>query len=198
MQPKYLNHFKKVDPTIYKLAHEVGLKELSTPKDPFASLTRKIIGQQLSIAAAQSVFAKFQALFLKYEITPRALIKIKDKDIREAGLSWPKVSYLKGMAKDILTKKVVLTGLDKLKDDEVIDLLTKFKGVGRWSAEMFLMFDLKREDVFSVGDLGLRRAIEKHYKVADPSERELIQITKNWSPYRTYACMILWKSLEKK
>lgn len=194
----YLNHFKKVDPIIYGLSLKVGIKNLLAPKDYFASLTRKIAGQQLSVKAAQTIFNRFQSLFLESKITPQGLLKIKDEDIRNAGLSWPKVRYLKGMAQDIIDEKVVLEGLDKLKDEEIIELLTKLKGFGRWSAEMFLMFDLGRPDVFSAGDLGLRRAIERHYKLKNPSEKKLLSISKKWSPYRTFASRILWKSLELK
>lgn len=194
----YLYHFRKVDPVIYDLALKVGLKELLVPKDYFASLTRKIVGQQLSVKAAQTIFNRFQALFIEDKITPKGLLRIKDEKIRAAGISYPKIKYLKGMAQDILDEKVVLEGLDKLKDEEIIELLTKLKGFGRWSAEMFLMFDLNRPDVFSAGDLGLRRAIERYYKLKNPSEKKLILISKKWSPYRTFASRILWKSLELK
>ena len=126
------------------------------------------------------------------------MLKIKDEDIRGAGLSCPKVRYLKAMAQDILDEKVVLEGLDKLENEQIIELLTKLKGFGRWSAEMFLMFDLNREDVFSAGDLGVRRAIERHYRLKNPSEKKLLKISQKWAPYRTYASRVLWKSLELK
>ncbi|MCL5113559.1 MAG: DNA-3-methyladenine glycosylase 2 family protein [Patescibacteria group bacterium] len=192
----YLGYFKRVDPVIYGLSLRAGIKNIEVPKDYFTSLTRKIVGQQLSVKAAQTIFSRFVLLFPKGNISPKSLLEIKDEDIRGAGLSWPKVRYLKAMAQDILDKKVVLEGLDKLTDEQIIEILTKLKGFGRWSAEMFLMFDLGREDIFSAGDLGLRRAIERHYKLKNPSEKRLLSISKKWTPYRTYACRVLWKSLE--
>lgn len=198
MSADYLNHFKKTDPVIHGLSLKVEMKNLLAPKDYFASLTRKIAGQQLSVKAAQTIFNRFQALFPDSKITPQNLLKIKDEDIRGAGLSWPKVRYLKAMAQDILDEKVVLKGLDNLEDEQIIELLTKLKGFGRWSAEMFLMFDLGRPDVFSAGDLGLKRAIERHYKLKDPSAEKMIKLSQKWSPYRTYASRILWASLELK
>jgi DNA-3-methyladenine glycosylase II len=196
MKNGYLEHFKKVDPILYKLAQEVGTKEITVPRDYFASLTRKIVGQQLSVKAATTIFGRFQALFPSGGITPEELLKISDDQIRAAGISRPKISYLKGMAQDILDEKVVLEGLDKLSDEEVITLLTRLKGFGRWSAQMFLMFDLKRPDVFSSGDLGILRAMERHYRLKNPSPEEMEKLALKWSPYRTYACSILWKSLE--
>ena len=194
----HLDHFKKVDPIIYKLALEVGVKDLEVPKDYFASLTRKIVGQQLSVAVARTIYSRFQALFPEENITPTQLLKIKDDAIRAAGISRPKIGYLKLMAQDILAEKVVLEDLDDLSDKQVIDLLTQLKGFGQWSAEMFLMFDLGREDVFSAGDLGLLRAMERHYELKDPTEEKLIKIAHEWSPFRTYACRVLGKSLEPK
>ena len=194
----YLNHFKKADPVIYELSLKIDVKTFEHPKDYFASLTRKIAGQQLSVKAAQTIFNRFQALFVEGKVTPKGLLRIKDEDIRGAGLSWPKVRYLKAMTQDILDEKVVLEGLDNLEDEQIIELLTKLKGFGRWSAEMFLMFDLGRPDVFSVGDLGLKRAIERNYKLKYPSPEKMIKLSQKWSPYRTYACRILWGSLELK
>jgi DNA-3-methyladenine glycosylase II len=198
MKNDYLSHFKMADPVMYGLALKVGVKDFSHPNDYFASLTRKIVGQQLSVKAAQTIFGRFQSLFGEGKITSEGLLKIKDDDIRAAGISRPKIGYLKGMAQDILDEKVVLKDLDNLSNEQIIELLTKLKGFGRWSAEMFLMFDLGREDVFSLGDLGLKRAIERHYKVKNPSEKKLLKISQKWSPYRTYACRVLWKSLELK
>lgn len=183
---------------MYQLAQNVDIKDFEVPKDYFASLTRKIVGQQLAVAAARTIFSRFQALFPVGQITPHELLKIKDEDIRAAGISYPKIRYLKGMAQDILDEKVVLEGLDGLTDEQVIELLTKLKGFGRWSAEMFLMFDLGRPDVFSAGDLGLRRAMERQYRLTNPSDGELTKIAAKWSPYRTYACRVLWTSLEMK
>jgi DNA-3-methyladenine glycosylase II len=192
-----LTHFKKVDPILFNLAQKHDQKEVGVPREYFASLSRKIVGQQLSVKAAQTIWGRFESLFPENRVTPEELLKISDEKIREAGISRPKIGYLKGMATDILDEKVVLEGLDKLTDEEVITLLTKLKGFGRWSAEMFLMFDLGREDVFSSGDLGLLRAIERHYGLSNPSTEDLEKLAQKWSPYRTYASKILWKSLEK-
>ena len=126
-------------------------------------------------------------------------MKIPDQKIRDAGLSWAKVKYLKDLADKVKNKVIHLEKLDTLSNEEVITELTKVKGIGPWTAEMFLMFTLGREDVFSHGDLGLKNAIKKLYGFKkDPTRKQVEKIIARWTPYKTYACRILWKSLEIK
>ena len=116
--------------------------------------------------------------------------------MRSVGLSNAKASYIRGIAEAVNSGETDLKAMETASEQEVITELTKLKGVGVWTAEMFLMFTLGREDLFSTGDLGLKRAIEKLYQVTDPSDDELLKISEIWSPYRTYACRILWESLD--
>ncbi len=203
---KALKHFKKADPILYSVALKIELIELIKPKDYFIDLVDSIISQQLSGKAADTIFGRFKKLFKEEQITPGKLIKIPDQTIRDAGISWSKIKYIKGIASEIKNKKPAspagrlnLKNLESLTDQEVINELIKLKGVGQWTAEMFLMFTLTRPDVFSTGDLGLQNAIVKLYKLnGKPSREELIKLSNKWSPHRTVASRILWKSLEIK
>lgn len=116
--------------------------------------------------------------------------------MRSVGLSGQKARYIQDLAQKVTNKELVLEKLNMLENEEIINELVKVKGVGRWTAEMFLMFALRREDIFSYGDLGLRKAIQKLYGLKkEPTQKQAEKIAKNWIPYRTYACRILWKSL---
>lgn len=196
---KALKHFKKVDPILYEIAIRVEPFEFKKSNDYFVSLTREIIGQQLSGRVADVIFERFENLFPKRKITAKHLLTIPDQKLRDVGTSWGKVSFLKDLAQKVLNGEVNLKTIDNLENEEVVELLLKVKGIGPWTAEMFLMFALNRPDVFSAGDLGLKNAIVKLYKLKDkPSNEELIKISSKWSPHRTTACRILWGSLEIK
>lgn len=191
MDQKIKSHFKKVDPTLYQLL--VGVGEI-TPYSPqpshtfFNDLCSNIISQQLSSRVADVIWGRFQRLFPRKQVTPQHLLGLSDTTIRSIGISNSKIGYLKDLAKYHIDQLIQFDQLDKLSDEQVIKELTKIKGIGNWTAEMFLMFTLGRPDIFSPGDQGLKNAIKKHYqKAPDPSV---------WSPYRTFACLILWKSLE--
>lgn len=195
---KALKHFKKNDIVIYNLAIKTNLDKIVKPEDPFIDLVDSIISQQLSGKAAATIFGRFKKLFPNELITPKKLLKIPDEKIRTAGISYSKISYIKGIAKEIVDGNLDLTKLETLTDEEVISEMVKLKGVGVWTAEMFLMFTLARPDIFSTGDLGLQNAVAKHYKISGkPSKEKLLEISRKWSPYRTIASRILWKSLEK-
>lgn len=195
---KALEHFKNNDPIIYKLALNIKLTAFTKPEDPFVDLVDSIISQQLSGKAAATIFGRFKKLFPNEKITPQKLIKVPNEKIRSAGISYGKISYIKGIAKEIVDGKLDLSEMEKLNDEQVIEEMIKLKGVGVWTAEMFLMFTLNRPDIFSAGDLGLQNAVIKHYKIEDKLSREkLLEISSRWSPFRTTASRILWKSLEK-
>lgn len=198
MNNRILNHFKKVDPKLYEIAREMDLTDLIKPKDFFVDLVDSITSQQLSGKAAATIFGRLKDLYPNGKITPELTIKIDTEKMRGAGLSYSKIKYIKGIAKAIIDREIDLNKLDEVSDDEVINELIKLKGVGTWTAEMFLMFTLLRQDIFSAGDLGLQNAMIKLYKLEDkPTREELLEISKNWSPYRTTASRVLWKSLEK-
>ena len=195
MNKKAAAHFKKVDPILYKYVLLVGDIKTDKVKHLFEDLVSSIIGQQLSGKVADVIFARFKKL-LKEKITPEGILKLSDEEIRSVGTSYAKVNSLKDLAFKVKKKEVELEKMDQLTDLQVIDELIKVKGIGPWTAEMFLMFTLEREDIFSYGDLGLRNAIKKIYGLNDPSKEDVAKIISKWSPFKTYACRILWKSLD--
>lgn len=196
---KALKHFRKVDPIFYRVAIKIELSKQIKPDDYFVDLVESIVNQQLSGKAADTIFGRFKKLFRNEQITPAKLLKIPDEKIRAAGISYSKIKYIKGIAQQIKNKKLNLKNLENLTDEEVVSELTKLKGVGTWTAEMFLMFTLARPDIFSAGDLGLQNAMIKLYKLGSkPDKNTLLEISAKWSPHRTIASRILWKSLELK
>ena len=199
LNKKIINHFKKVDPILYSVIEKVGVYGSKISDDYFLELCEIIINQQLSDKAAATIFARFKRLFPQKKITPEVLLKLSAEKIQSCGTSRAKVSFLKDLAKKVLAEELRLDQLNKLSDDLIMKELTKVKGIGPWSVEMFLMFTLGREDVFSYGDLGLKNAIKKLYKFKkEPTREQIEKIVEKWKPYRTYACRILWRSLELK
>lgn len=199
MDKKVKEHFRKVDPVLQAMIEKVGVLGPTVSDDYFSDLCEIIINQQLSDKAAATIFARFKKLFPKGEITPQRLLRLTDTKIRSCGTSNSKVTFLKDLAKKIISKDLQLEKLDKFPDSEIMKELSKVKGIGPWSVEMFLMFTLGREDIFSHGDLGLRNAIKKLYKFKkEPTKIQIKKIVEKWKPYRTYACRILWRSLELK
>lgn len=196
MDKKVLEHFKKVDPILYEASLKVEFPKMERAKDYFIDLVQTIINQQLSDKAAATIYKRFEALMPKREITPQNVLRINDEKIRSAGISYSKIKYIKGVASEIVEGKLDLGKFDAQGDEIVMEELIKIKGIGPWSAEMFLMFSLGREDIFSAGDQGLKNAIKRIYKLKkDPTTKDLLRISSRWSPYRTYACRILWRSL---
>ena len=200
MHKKIIHHFKKNDPVLYSvLLKNLSLSELelSRSNNYFRSLCREIIGQQLASKAAHKIFERFLSLFPKKKITPEYTLTVPDQKIRDAGPAWSKVRFIKGLAQKIVSKEIDLIKLDKLENELVQEELQKIKGIGPWTTEMFLMFAMGREDIFSHGDYGLRKAIKKLYAFKkDPSRKQIEKIVRKWSPYRTYGCLILWESLD--
>jgi len=192
---KALRHFKISDPLLYTLAKSIDPIVLEKSQNHFVRLVRAIVGQQLSVKAASTIFGRFEKLFVK-EINANEILELKDDEMRACGISYPKVKYIKDLASKVNSKHVLLESLENADENFVINHLTQVNGIGTWSAEMFLMFALARPDVFSLGDLGLRNAMVKLYGLDKPTNDELLKISNKWSPYRTYACRILWKSLD--
>lgn len=185
------------DPVLKKLYKKHGPHKFEDrSKLLYEELVENIIGQQLSGKAADTIYSRFLALF-KHGKFPSfdELLKIDVEKLRSAGMSYGKTGYIKNIAKafkdgDLDIKKIV-----KMTDEEVIKELTRIKGVGKWTAEMILIFTLKREDVFSLGDAGLRRAIKNLYKLEKDSD--ILKLSEKWKPYRSHASWYLWRSLEK-
>ena len=163
--------------------------------DPFQALVRAIISQQLSTKAAATIAARVDGL-LEGLPTPARAAAVSDAQLRSAGLSGQKVSYLRNLCAQIADGSLPLDTLDGMPDDEVIEALTRVKGIGRWTAEMFLMFRLHRPDVLPVGDLGIVKAVQRAYRLrTPPSPARLLRLSESWRPYRSVACWYLWASL---
>lgn len=194
---KALMLLSKHDPTLGKVIKQIGPIEIHKSGNYFEDLTESIVSQQLSVKAANTIWDRFTALLPDKKVTPENVWEVPDQKIREAGLSWGKVSYVKDLAKKTMESGIVFEQFEIMTDEEIITELIKVKGIGRWTAEMFLMFAMGRPDVFSYGDLGLRRAIQKLYDLDyEPSVDEAEKIAVKWKPYRTLACRYLWRSLE--
>lgn len=199
MSKQAITHFKKQDPVLYAFAQRYGPIEMTKNKrSHFEALVEAVVSQQLSVKASDTIFKRFVALFPGKKFpTAEMILEITPETMRSVGISYSKAKYILDLAQKVHTKDLKLSRLGKLGNEEVIGELTKVKGIGRWTAEMFLMFSLCREDVFSLGDLGLKNAIKKLYKLkAHPTEKHMQKLLKQWSPYKTYAARYLWKSLD--
>jgi len=164
--------------------------------DPFQALVHAIISQQLSTKAAATIAGRVDAL-LDGLPTPARVAAASDARLRSAGLSGQKVSYLRDLCDRIADRSLPLDTLDSMPDEEVIAALTRVKGIGRWTAEMFLMFRLHRPDVLPVGDLGIVKAVQRAYRFRTlPSPGRLLRLGESWRPYRSVACWYLWASLD--
>ena len=198
--PAYWQKAKKVlskrDPVLRKIIKKYNKGFLTTKNDPFFSLCRTIVGQQISTKAADSIWEKFEKK-CKGQIIPKMVLKIPSRSLKKAGLSRQKISYLKIIAKAFINKSFDVKKIKKMNDSDAIDYITKLKGLGEWSAEMFLMFNLNRPDIFPVKDIGLLRAISKNYKTSyPPSKRFLDKISKLHAGYRTLFTWYCWKSID--
>ena len=163
--------------------------------DPFYSLCRSIIGQQISVKAADSIWLKFEKIIKK--IKPINLIKLPKAKLALIGLSRQKILYLKIIAKEFFNKTLDIKNLQKMSDDEAIKSLVRVKGIGVWTAQMFLIFNLKRSNIFPFSDIGLIKAISKNYKKEYPLKKEELDYFKNkWHPYSTVATWYLWRSID--
>ena len=200
LAPFYWHKAKKIlskrDPILRKIIKKFNKGFLTTRKDPFFSLCRTIVGQQISTKAADSIWLRFEEK-CKKKILPETILKLSSLSLKSVGLSRQKVSYLKNIAKSFKNKSFNIRDLKKMDDDLAIDYITKLKGLGVWSAQMFLMFNLNRPDIFPTKDIGLIRAISKNYKTSyPPSERFLNKISKIHSGYRTVFTWYMWRSID--
>jgi DNA-3-methyladenine glycosylase II len=196
-----LKRLRERDPILAQIIDAVGkLGDASDgrPSDHYGALVRAIVGQQLSTKAARSIFARLTARFDGRAPTPQEVLADEPEELRAAaGLSRAKVGFLRSLAEHVPSGELELERLDELPDELVIEELVAVKGIGLWSAHMFLMFHLHRPDILPVGDLGIRRAIERAYDLdALPSPAAMAEISEPWRPHRTLACRYLWRSLD--
>ena len=186
----------KRDPVLRKIIKKFNKGFLTTRKVPFFSLCRTIVGQQISTKAADSIWSKFE-IKCKKKIIPSNVLKLTSRSSRSAGLSRQKITYLKNIAKSFKNKSFNVKELKKMNDQHAIDYITQLKGLGVWSAQMFLMFNLNRPDIFPTKDIGLIRAISKNYKISyPPTEKFLIKISKLHSGYRSVFTWYMWRSID--
>jgi len=189
--------FLRKDPILGKIIDNVGDYSLKRRNHHFAVLVESIISQQLATSAAEAIFRRFRKLYPKFPTAAQILSTRKSK-LRTAGLSGMKIDYLKDLARNIKEGRLNMKLLSKMSDEEVIVHLTQVKGIGRWTAEMFLIFSLGRQDVLPVHDLGLRKGAQMAFSLADlPKPKELEKMGERWRPYRSIATWYLWKSLQK-
>tara|TARA_B100000579_G_scaffold21923_1_gene15434 strand:- start:45 stop:671 length:627 start_codon:yes stop_codon:yes gene_type:complete len=199
-QPVYWTKAKKIlskrDPVLKKIFKKFNEGFLTTRGDPFFSICRTIVGQQISTKAADSIWLKFVRK-CKNKIIPKNVLKLSSASLKNAGLSRQKISYLKNIAKSFKNKSFNIKDLKKMDDDNAITYITKLKGLGIWSAQMFLMFNLNRPDIFPTKDIGLLRAISKNYKTSyPPSDKYLNKISKRHLGYRTVFTWYMWRSID--
>lgn len=189
------------DPVLSKLIEKYGPPTYKPHNNYYEELVSSIISQQLSVKAASTIWNRFLNIFSGLMPTPEQIIQTKDDDIRAAGVSYSKVGYIKDLAEHIVNRKLDLNNISKLPNDKIITQLTEVKGIGEWSAHMFLIFSLGRLDVLPWGDLGIRNGIMLNYELNElPNKKEMVDISiKNkWNPYESIAAWYLWKSLDNK
>ncbi|NEP09245.1 MAG: DNA-3-methyladenine glycosylase 2 family protein [Symploca sp. SIO2C1] len=196
------NFLQQSDAILGKLISAVGSCQLkaSSESDLISAIAKGIISQQISTLAASAIYKRFVQLYVDYDSTEekaKAILETPDERLREAGISRPKIRYLKDLAEKSLSDLPTLEELETKNDEEIIQILTQIKGVGRWTAQMLLMFSLNRQDVLPVDDLGVRKAIKNLYALKEmPTRVSVEELGKKWKPYRSIACWYLWKSLE--
>lgn len=194
-----LVHFKTKDPVIFRVLKTVNWSEWVKPVKSdhyFEKLCENIVSQQLGDKAARAIYSRFQKLMPSGLVTPNNVLIANEQAMRDAGMSWAKVRYVKDLATQTAAGTLILERLAQMTDETVITELTKIKGIGRWTAEMFLIFSLGRENIFSFGDLGLRRGLEKVYALHNPSQVQIDKIISPWDPFKSYGSIALWHSLE--
>ena len=187
-------HFKKVDSVLHKASLIHKVPDIKRSRDVFRDLVHAITNQQLSGKAADTIFGRLVVLLGKKTFNAVNIAKIPHKKLRSCGLSEAKATTIHGLAQAIVKKQINVITLHKHKDHEIIESLTSLKGIGPWTAEMVLMFSLGRTDIFSKGDLGLRKGMMYLYGLKKmPSDAQIEKLSKKWSPYRTYAARVLWR-----
>ena len=192
----FLSHISDVDPILHKVVMSNGEILLHTTDTPFRHLVRIIAGQQLSVKAAETIYGRLEHMLGKgYE--PNDILECEDNTLKSIGLSRSKTTYVKAVAEAAGDKGQNFDELFQFSNDEIIQRLTSINGIGIWSAQMFLIFQLQRPDIFAPGDLGIKKAMCNlyGYDMKDP-DKIWVERAEKWSPFKTLACLHLWKSLE--
>jgi DNA-3-methyladenine glycosylase II len=183
------------DPVMAKLIDRFGPCTLKPQRPYFFVLCDAIISQQLSVKAATTIVRRFRSLYPSRFPSPFEVISTPDEQMRAIGISWAKAAYIKSLAEKFHTRAITSHRLARLKDEDIISELITVKGIGRWTAEMFLIFSLNRLDILPVADLGLQRGVQIHYGIKElPTTAQLIEVAASWQPYRTIATWYMWRS----
>lgn len=193
--PKAQRHLSRRDAVLKRIIKQIGPCTLRCNEDYFAVLARAIIAQQISTKAANSIYTRLRQALQPTGLQPRPLLDAGDDMLKQAGISPAKMRYLRDLAARVDKRELVLSELPKLTDEEVIAQLLPVKGIGRWTAEMFLIFGLGRLDVLPVADLGLRVGVQKQYELPEqPAKEKLIALAEPWQPYRSIATWFIWRT----
>jgi DNA-3-methyladenine glycosylase II len=205
MSAKARKQLAASDPTMAALIERVGKIDIATrlkrrseerPADAYGALLRAIVGQQLSTKAARTIYGRVLEIFDGSTPSPEQLLEADETDLRAAGLSGRKVEYVRDLASHVIAGELELDSLDQLEDEQVIEEIVAVRGLGVWTAEMFLLFHLERPDVLSGGDLGIRKAIQVAYDLEEmPTPTRVLEIGEPWRPQRSLASLYLWESL---
>lgn len=206
-----VRHLKKCDPVLAEIIEQVGPFRMDRRPATYEAMVRAIVFQQLAGAAARTIFMRLQSacekavggegsprsLYGGFAITPESVLALTEDQMRACGLSRQKLSYIRDLAAKTLSREVDFERLPDMSDEDVIEHLTRVKGVGTWSAQMFLMFALGRPDVMPTADLGLNNAIRKLYRKRKmPKPKDVLKVAEKWRPYRSFACWYLWRSVD--
>ena len=194
-----VTHLKRIDPVLARVIESVGpcRIQLRSEGTHFQALTRSIVFQQLSGKAASTILSRVNALYPNGAPTPEAILATSDEQLRAAGLSRQKIGYLRDLSSKVLSGALPLDAVETMSDDELIAHLVQVKGIGRWTAQMFLMFRLGRLDVLPELDLGIQNAIKRAYRMRKrPTPKQVKRIGSKWAPHSTVACWYLWRSLD--
>jgi DNA-3-methyladenine glycosylase II len=193
--PRAIRELGQADPVLHTLIRRYDGLTLRSRGDAFQTLARSIIGQQISVRAAQSVWDRFEKA--AGTVTPQRIARMREPTLRACGLSGQKVNYLRDLSRRFTDGSLDSAGWHDLDDEALVADLTQVKGIGRWTAEMFMMFHLARPDVFPLGDLGLQKALSLHYAKGRPASARLITtLSRRWTPWRSVATWYLWRSLD--
>lgn len=194
---KAIVHLKRADPVLRSIIERVGVYRIEHRDPSFETLVRSIVYQQLSGKVASVILGRLIAMLPNGEVTPQAILKLTPARMRKAGLSKQKTAYIRDLARKTLKGHVKFESLPDLTDLEVIEHLTQVKGIGVWTAHMFLIFALRRPDILATGDLGVRTAIRKAYQLEElPLPKQMEEMAAAWKPYSSVAMWYLWRSLD--
>lgn len=194
-----IRHLRKRDPILGEVIRSVGAFTLKPRKQGYEILVRSILSQQISTSAASTIRNRLQDLLPGRRIVPQSLDSLSDEQLQRVGISTQKRTYLRDLTRCTLDGSISFKRIRKASDEEAIEELIQVKGIGRWTAQMYLIFSLGRLDVFAPDDLGLRNAVDRLYDIPDQASRKHYdELAMNWSPYRSIASWYLWRSLENK